>query len=118
MKYPEVQRKLREELLAVPTDTPTMDELHALPYLDVFVRETMRFFAPVAGVQRMAVEDDVVPVSQPYTDKNGVLQTTIRCVHITSAYQPIFIPRHCKDCKRRPRFRTDCWDKQVRSDLG
>jgi hypothetical protein len=111
MKYPEVQRKLREELLAVPTDTPTMGELHALPYLDIIVRETLRLFAPVTHVQRMAVEDDVIPVSQPYTDKNGVLQTKIRYVHITSAFLSVFIRRLCQNCKRRSGSRTNRRDK-------
>jgi hypothetical protein len=91
MKYPEAQRKLREELLAVPTNTPTMDELHALPYLDVFVRETLRFFAPVTIVQRMAMEDDVIPVNQPYTDKNGVLRNEIRYVHVVFVCQFVTI---------------------------
>jgi cytochrome P450 len=40
----EAQRKLREELLALPTDDPTMDELKALPYLDMVVRESLRLY--------------------------------------------------------------------------
>lgn len=31
---PDVQRKLREELLAVETDTPSYEQLSALPYLE------------------------------------------------------------------------------------
>ncbi|KAF8131021.1 cytochrome P450 [Boletus edulis] len=38
---PETQMKLREELLSVDTETPSMDELMALPYLDAVVRETL-----------------------------------------------------------------------------
>lgn len=44
---PEVQTRLRNELLAVDNDNPSMDELNALPYLDCFVRETLRAHAPV-----------------------------------------------------------------------
>jgi hypothetical protein len=36
-----VQSKLREELLTLSTDNPTMDELNSLPYLEHVVRETM-----------------------------------------------------------------------------
>ena len=35
----EIQTKLRVEVLSIPTDNPTMDELNALPYLDQLFRE-------------------------------------------------------------------------------
>ena len=72
-----MQQKLREELLAVPTDTPTMEELNALPYLDLIVRETLRLHAPVTITSRMAVEDDVLPLATPLTDKHGNMVTEI-----------------------------------------
>ncbi|KAJ7863192.1 cytochrome P450 [Mycena leptocephala] len=68
---PRVQTKLRDELLSIRTDTPTMDELHALPYLDSVVRESLRLYSPVAFSTRMAFEDDVLPLSTPYVDKQG-----------------------------------------------
>ncbi|KAJ6448694.1 cytochrome P450 [Mycena sanguinolenta] len=68
---PDVQSKLREELLTLYTENPTMDELNSLPYLESVVRETMRIHAPVAHTQRMAMADDVLPLSKPYTDKQG-----------------------------------------------
>ncbi|EIN06514.1 cytochrome P450 [Punctularia strigosozonata HHB-11173 SS5] len=74
----EVQRKLREELLALPTDNPNMDELNAMPYLDAVVRETLRVHAPVGGTMRVAMEDSVIPVSEPFSDKNGNLHHEIR----------------------------------------
>ncbi|PCH37082.1 cytochrome P450 [Wolfiporia cocos MD-104 SS10] len=67
----DIQEKLRTELLAVPTDTPTMDELQALPYLDAVVRETMRVYAPVPATVRVAMKDDVIPLNTAYTDING-----------------------------------------------
>lgn len=66
-----VQNKLREELLEVTTDNPTMDELNALPYLDAVVRETLRVHAPVSSTLRVAVKDDTIPLSTPVTDKYG-----------------------------------------------
>ncbi|KAI0075643.1 cytochrome P450 [Panus rudis PR-1116 ss-1] len=75
---PDVQQKLREELLSVPTDNPTMDELVSLPYLDKVVRETLRVHAPVPNSVRQAMVDAVIPVSEPYTDRNGEVRDEIR----------------------------------------
>ena len=77
-KAPEVQIKLREELVAVDTETPSMDELMALPYLDAFVRETLRVHSPVPNTLRIAMKDDMIPVEKPYTDKYGVVHDSIR----------------------------------------
>ncbi|KAI9068013.1 cytochrome P450 [Trametes sanguinea] len=77
-QHPDKQQKLREELLAVPTDSPTMDELAALPYLDRVVRETLRLYAPVTWTLRAADVDDVIPVSEPYVDRNGKVRHEIR----------------------------------------
>ncbi|KIP05287.1 hypothetical protein PHLGIDRAFT_119937 [Phlebiopsis gigantea 11061_1 CR5-6] len=68
---PDVQAKLREELLQVPTDSPSMDELNALPYLDMVVKETLRHHTPVPASGRVAMKDDVIPVNTPFTDKKG-----------------------------------------------
>jgi cytochrome P450 len=65
------QSKLREELLTFSTDNPTLDELNSLPYLEYVVREVMRVHAPVLFTQRMAMEDDVLPLSKPYIDQRG-----------------------------------------------
>ncbi|KAF9234848.1 cytochrome P450 [Melanogaster broomeanus] len=85
---PEVQTKLREELLSVDTETPSMDDLMALPYLDAVVRETLRAHAPVPSTVRVAVKDDVLPLEKPFTDKHGVVRDAIRI----SKGDQIFIP--------------------------
>lgn len=77
---PKVQRKLREELLKVDTDNPTMDQLNSLPYLDMVVRETLRVHAPVPSTMRVAMKDDVLPLSKPFTDRKGNVHEGIRCV--------------------------------------
>ena len=69
----EAQRKLREELLALPTNDPTMDELKALPYLDMVVRESLRLYTPVNLTVREAVNDTVLPM------KDG---SSIRCASL------------------------------------
>ena len=85
---PDVQQKLREELLKVATDNPTMDELNALPYLDAVVRETMRVHAPVPSSIRIAMRDDVIPLNTPYVDVHGQVHDAVR----VSKGSPIFIP--------------------------
>lgn len=75
---PKVQQKLRDELLGVSTDTPTMDELDALPYLDAVTRETLRVHAAVPVTVRVAVKDDVIPVSGPFVDRKGQVRKEIR----------------------------------------
>ncbi|KIY44270.1 p450-domain-containing protein [Fistulina hepatica ATCC 64428] len=74
----EVQGKLRDELVNVKTDSPTMDELNALPYLDRVVRESLRVYSPVCNTVRIADVDDVIPLSRPIVDKRGVQRREIR----------------------------------------
>ncbi|KAJ7073332.1 cytochrome P450 [Mycena belliarum] len=76
-QHPAVQARLRAELLAVDTDTPTMDVLNALPYLDCVVRETLRIHAPVGSTVRQATQDDVVPLATPFTDVYGKVHETL-----------------------------------------
>lgn len=71
------QSKLREELINLNTDNPTMDQLNALPYLDMVVRETLRVHAPVPSTLRVAMKDDVLPLNQPFTDRRGKVHTCI-----------------------------------------
>ncbi|KXN91995.1 Cytochrome P450 94A2 [Leucoagaricus sp. SymC.cos] len=73
-----VQMRLREELLAVTSENPSMDELNALPYLDAVVRETMRIHSPVPATMRLAAEDDVLPLQNPVVDKNGKIHHELK----------------------------------------
>ncbi|KAJ7218656.1 cytochrome P450 [Mycena pura] len=72
-----VQDKLRAELLGIATDTPTMDALNALPYLEWVVRETMRVHSPIMQLRRMAMADDVLPLAQPYIDTHGTAHMSL-----------------------------------------
>ncbi|KAJ6510750.1 cytochrome P450 [Mycena sanguinolenta] len=82
------QKKLREELLTISTDNPTMDELNSLPYLEKVVRETLRIYSPVISRHRMAMREDVLPLSQPYRDEQGKLHDSL----VIPKGQTIYIP--------------------------
>lgn len=75
-----IQEKLRAELanLSFQCKEPTMDELHALPYLDAVVRETLRLYPVIPGGPREAAKDDVIPLSTPIIDRNGNRVDTIK----------------------------------------
>jgi hypothetical protein len=64
----------------VSTDTPSVEQLNALPYLDAVVKEALRLYAPVHETSRVALKDDVIPLDEPYTDKRGVVYRELRCV--------------------------------------
>ena len=55
-----------------------MDELNALPYLDAVVRETLRLHSPITFLVREAKKDDVIPLSEPFTDRYGRVHKEIR----------------------------------------
>ena len=55
-----------------------MEELSALPYLDMVVRESLRVYSPLSFTFREAVEDDAIPVGEPYRDRHGRLQDHIQ----------------------------------------
>lgn len=64
--------------MTVSSDNVTMDELNALPYLDGVVRETLRLHTPVASTLRVAVKDDILPLSTPVTDRDGKVHEFIQ----------------------------------------
>lgn len=96
-RNPAIQRKLREELFTLSTDTPTMDELNSLPYLEKVIHETLRLHAPVTATNRIATKDDMLPVSKPYTDRYGNVCTEIRIAKGDRISIPILAVHTSKD---------------------
>ncbi|KAI8996509.1 cytochrome-450 hydroxylase [Trametes punicea] len=75
-RYPEVQDRLRTELLSIAPATSleslTQDEIASLygviaelPFLENVVKETLRLIPPVHSSIRVALQDDVIPTSTP-----------------------------------------------------
>lgn len=77
--YPTIQEKLRDELLSIPTDHPTMEELSSLHYLDCVLREVVRLFPVLPSSLRVATEDTPLPLGES-VNINGQAQDRIWCV--------------------------------------
>ena len=77
-----MQAKLREELFTIDTDNPTMDQLNGLPYLDMVLRESLRLHPPIPSIGRMAMKDDILPLSKPVIDRHGKVHENIRGVDL------------------------------------
>ncbi|VDB85159.1 unnamed protein product [Peniophora sp. CBMAI 1063] len=72
-----VQNKLRDEIFTHDTSTPSESELNSLTYLEWVVREAMRIHAPIFSSERVAMQDDVVPLREPYVDRSGAVRHEI-----------------------------------------
>ncbi|KAI0373129.1 cytochrome P450 [Pilatotrama ljubarskyi] len=81
--HPEVQEKLREELVRARDDGTgklrdlDYDEVMELPYLDAVCRETLRRFPPVSALVRVARKDGVLPLSAPVPALDGTMLDSI-----------------------------------------
>ncbi|KAI0357855.1 cytochrome P450 [Trametes cingulata] len=109
---PDVQKKLREELLTVETDTPTMDELMALPYLDMVVRESLRLYAPVPSTMRVATKDDIIPLDTPFVDRDGKVQDHVKIAAGNQVVIPILTLNRSKALwgEDAHEFRPERWE--------
>ncbi|KAI0329251.1 cytochrome P450 [Cubamyces sp. BRFM 1775] len=76
-RAPRIQAKLREEVLAVRADAPTMDDLISLPYLDMVVHETLRLRAPVTSTVRSANKTEVIPLESLFRGLDGKMHDSI-----------------------------------------
>ncbi|KAK7683843.1 hypothetical protein QCA50_013220 [Cerrena zonata] len=75
-----IQNKLREELLSFNGEPTEKDwaSMTAFPYFDAVIKEAIRIYA-VSDPERVALEDDVVPLKFPITQPDG---TVLKEVHV------------------------------------
>jgi hypothetical protein len=86
--HPAVQAELRAECRARPLPSAAAQgnnpldvaELERAPLLDAVLRETLRVNSPVSESGRVAVRDDMLPLSSPITDKSGAVRDAIPVV--------------------------------------
>ncbi|KAI6023312.1 cytochrome P450 [Pisolithus marmoratus] len=88
-RNPDIQSKLRQELLAFGEE-PTYDQQqHSLPYLDAVVHEALRVHPPATDLVRVAAEDDVIPLSEPVVTRSGEVVNNISIARGTRIALPI-----------------------------
>ncbi|KAF8608828.1 cytochrome-450 hydroxylase [Ceratobasidium sp. AG-I] len=77
--HPDIQTSLRQELVALhesaanPSDPSVFSVLDELPHLDNVIRESLRLIPPVHSSLRVAMEDDVIPTSEPVKLRDGTI---------------------------------------------
>ncbi|KAK7025496.1 hypothetical protein VNI00_015930 [Paramarasmius palmivorus] len=79
-RRPEIQNRLREEILAKKrelaangntTGTFVAEDFDTLPYLNAVLKESLRYSPVIPQIQRVANEDDVIPLSEPIVATDG-----------------------------------------------
>lgn len=108
----ETQQKLRHELAQVATDSPTLDALNALPYLDQVVRETLRLYPIITLLTREVAEDDVIPLSAPVKDIHDNTMNSIRVQKGDQVQVPLYLVNRTKTFfgPDADEFRPERWD--------
>ncbi|CUA72792.1 Cytochrome P450 97B3, chloroplastic [Rhizoctonia solani] len=112
-KHPEVQTKLRQELLSAGLgDEPSMEDLDKIPYLNNFIREVLRVYPVVPLTVREADCDTVIPVGESYTDIHGKVQNGIRVQKGDSIGIPVLAMNRAKDVwgEDALNFKPERWD--------
>ncbi|KAG1842971.1 cytochrome P450 [Suillus subluteus] len=70
-RNPDIQTKLRDECLGFGP-TPSSDDLtNKLPYLDAVVNEVLRLHPAAKEIERVAIQEDVIPLSEPLRTATG-----------------------------------------------
>ncbi|CAE6464609.1 unnamed protein product [Rhizoctonia solani] len=112
-KHPEIQRKLRQELLESRLgDEPSMNDLDKLPYLDNFVRECLRVHPAVPSTVREAAHEVNIPVSKSFKDRHGVERTYITMQKGDAVFIPILAMNRLKEIwgEDSNEFKPERWD--------
>ena len=59
-KHPEWQEKMRQEVLAIDSDTMTYDDLNKMPSTELVFKETLRLYAPLPVIPRRSINECTV----------------------------------------------------------
>ncbi|KAF7969971.1 hypothetical protein HWV62_25452 [Athelia sp. TMB] len=72
-QHQDVQSRIRDEIRAARDREGDLDykQLDSLPYLDAVIRETLRLYAPVPIIDRVARKDTILPLSRPIIGLDG-----------------------------------------------
>ncbi|TFK91896.1 cytochrome P450 [Polyporus arcularius HHB13444] len=73
-QYPDIQTKLREEIVAAHREKGSRlmyDDLFDLPYLEAVCRESLRLYPPASLVSKSPRQDTVLPLCNPIRGADG-----------------------------------------------
>ena len=73
---PRIQKRLREELQSLHS-LEDMSVVEKLPYLNAVVQETLRLCPPAHSTIRVAMEDDIIPLSYPVKLRDGTVVSEV-----------------------------------------
>ncbi|KAJ7832052.1 cytochrome P450 [Mycena olivaceomarginata] len=90
-RHPEIQTRLREELLQSEGDLNWEDLTNHGSFLDAVTCEILCFHPPLGEIQRMAAEHDILPLSAPIETADGRLADSI----FVAQGQLITLPIEC-----------------------
>ncbi|KAI0676401.1 cytochrome P450 [Trametes maxima] len=76
-RKPEVQQRLRDEIRRVGRDL-SYDDIQRLEYLDAVVKEGLRLHPASPQTERVALRDDVIPLSKPIVKASGEIISSVR----------------------------------------
>ncbi|KAI0732667.1 cytochrome P450 [Fomitopsis betulina] len=76
-RRPDLQRKLRSEVRAAGREL-SYDDIQKLEFLDAVVKEGLRLHPASPQTERVALQDDVIPLAKPVRLADGKTVTSIR----------------------------------------
>ncbi|EJD50603.1 cytochrome P450 [Auricularia subglabra TFB-10046 SS5] len=109
---PDIQTRLRDEIQQLPTETPTLDMMNSLQYLDWVVRETLRLYSFVTYISREAFKEDHIPLERPAKGRKG---NSLSHIHIQPGDE-VMIPMWLVNRSQRiwgpdaNQFRPERWE--------
>ncbi|GAA5869496.1 hypothetical protein JCM8547_001505 [Rhodosporidiobolus lusitaniae] len=119
-KYPQVEKKLREELVAAQAaaeeggrEEIDLNELEKLEYLEAVIREMFRFEPSIPVSSRQALQPDVIPLSIPIPSATNPSET-LSSIPIKKGQQivvPIYAANRSKELygEDADEFRPERW---------
>ncbi|KAL1506267.1 hypothetical protein ABEB36_005661 [Hypothenemus hampei] len=104
--YPDIQEEVRKEILTIlgPTETPTFETLHELPYTERVIKESLRLYPSVPFISRISSEE-FITYSGYKIPKDTVLHMHIFDLHRNPDIYPDpekfdpdrFLPENCNN---------------------
>ncbi|THH19339.1 hypothetical protein EW146_g1797 [Bondarzewia mesenterica] len=94
-RNPEAQDRLRQEIQTFGQELD-YDSVQKLEYLDAVVREGLRLHPAAPRTERVALQDDVIPLSKPIRTSDGKTLTSLH-VKAGQASDSSFICGRCSD---------------------